>query len=139
MGDVQRRRRPLIVGMVALIFSVQAILLPILFVAFLLLPSTATMMYNGAEVAVGEKRLEVIGAMLLTFAFVAYVGPGLWRGRPTARSVAFGVYAGLPTILLVMERAWTTLPWLVACCAIVGYYLYLKPNVRDFFSDFSGV
>ena len=53
-----------------------------------------------------------------------------------ARHVAFGTYAGVPLVFLVSHQAWSEIPWMIICCAIVGGYLYAKPNVREFFDTF---
>ena len=84
----------------------------------------------------GEVRLKVLSMLLFWFAFAAYVGPGLWRGYPMARHVAFATYAGVPLVFLVFHRAWSEIPWLIIFCAIVGGYFYAKPNVREFFDTF---
>ncbi len=136
MYAAQKRKRPFVLGVFAFILSAQALLLPIMFLVFLLTPSTSPITYNGVEVPMGEVRLEVLGTILIWFAFAAYVGPGLWKGNPMARHVAFATYAVVPLIYITFHQAWTEIPWLILCCAIVGGYLYAKPNVCDFFEAY---
>ena len=111
-------------------------LLPILFLIFLLTPSTSLINYNGVDVPMGDVRFEVLGTMLIWFVFAAYVGPGLWIGKPTARHVAFGTYVALPLVIIVALKAWSDIPWSIVCDLIVGGYLYAKPNVRNFFETY---
>ena len=60
------------------------------------MPSSSLINYNGEDVPIGTVRLEMVAAMLVWFVFAAYVGPGLWWGRPMARHIAFGTYVALP-------------------------------------------
>jgi peptidoglycan/LPS O-acetylase OafA/YrhL len=136
MHAVHQRKRPFIIGAFALILSGQALLLPIIFVVLLLMPSTSPVTYNGVGTSIGEVRLQLLSALGIWFAFAAYVGPGLWKGNPIARHVAFATYAGLPLIFFAFHQAWKEIPWLLICCAVVGGYLYVKPNVREFFETY---
>ncbi|RLA46150.1 MAG: hypothetical protein DRR42_18675 [Gammaproteobacteria bacterium] len=133
MNGIQRRKRPFVLAVIAVILSGQAVILPILFFIFVFSPSNSPITYNGEQVLMGQVRFEVVGTIMIWFAIAAYVGPGLWKGNPMARHVAFGTYAGLPLIFIIVQQAWAEIPWLIFCCAIVGWYLYVKPNVRGFF------
>ena len=136
MASIEERKRPFVLGMFALIFWGQAVILPILFFMFLLAPSDSPVDVNGVDVPMGEIRLEALGTMLIYFAFVAYVGPGLWKGKPMARNIAFGTYVAIPLIFIVASREWGDLPWAIVCYLIVGGYLYAAPNVRRFFDSY---
>ena len=133
MDVTQKRKRPFVLGVFAFILSWQAMILPIVFLAFLLTPSTSPINYNGVDVPMGEVRFEVLGTMLIWFVFAAYVGPGLWKGKPMARHVAFGTYVSVSLITIIVSKEWSEFPWAIFCYLIVGGYLYAKPNVRSFF------
>jgi hypothetical protein len=136
MEGVQHRKRPFVLGFFALILSLQAVVLPILFFVFLVMPPTSPINYNGEDVPIGSVRLEMLATMSIWFAFAAYVGPGLWEGKPMARHVAFGTYVALPLVMIIAYRQWSEIPWLIFCSAIVGGYLYAKPNVHTFFESY---
>ena len=84
----------------------------------------------------GEVRFEVLGSMLIWFAFAAYVGPGLWKGKPMARHVAFGTYVAFPLVMIIALKEWSVIPGTTICYIIVGGYLYAKPNVHNFFESY---
>lgn len=126
-------KRPLVLGFFAFVLSAQAALLPILFIVFLLMPGDSVGTFYGVERPLGEVRLEMLAILAVWFAFTAYVGPGLWRGSSNARHVAFGVYVSVPLIGIVIHGVYSEIPFYLICCAIVGWYLYGKSNVRDFF------
>jgi hypothetical protein len=136
MDATQHRKRPFVLGFFSLILSLQAVVLPILLVALLLTPSSSPITYNGELVPIGSVRLEMLAIMMIWFAFAAFVGPGLWKGKLIARHVAFGTYAGFGLILAIVQWTWSELFWVVFCCLIVGGYLYAKPNVRAFFESY---
>ena len=136
MDTAQNRKRPFVLGFFALILSMQAIVLPILIVVLLLTPSTSPINYNGLEVPIGTVRLEMLAIMLVWLVFAAFLGPGLWKGKPVARHVAFGTYAGFGLILVTIQRTWPNLIWVAFCCLIVGGYLYAKRNVRSWFDSY---
>jgi len=135
MDVAQHRKRPLVLGFFSLILSLQAIVLPILLLVFLVTPSSSLIDYNGEQVPIGSIRLEMLATMLIWFAFAAFVGPGLWKGKPIARHVAFGTYAGFGVFLMFMQPTWSNFLWVVFCFLIVGGYLYAKRNVRVFFES----
>jgi len=136
MEAVQHRKRPFVLGLFALILSMQAVVVPIFIFVFLVMPPTSPINYNGQEIPIGSIRLEVLGMMVVWFAFAAYVGPGLWRGKPMARHVAFGTYVALSLIAISAYRQWSEIPWLITFYLIVGGYLYGKLNVRTFFESY---
>ncbi len=139
MEVTQQRKRPFVLGAFAFILSMQAFILPILLLVFLLTPATSPINYNGEKVPIGEVRLEMLSTMLVWLAFAAYVGPGLWKGKPMARHVAFGTYVALPLAMTIAFQQWSQIPWLIICYAIVGGYLYAKPNVRAWFDSYEPV
>jgi hypothetical protein len=144
------RKKPFLLGLIATVLTWQAAVLPILFVLFLFLPSDSPIRYNGVEQPLGEVRLRVLGMLLVWFVFAAYVGPGLLRGRAMARNAVFGAFV-LGAILqladtvvtydgksgLLVAVSFVVVESLIQC-AFVGWYLYLKPNVRGFFDHESG-
>ena len=136
MDNTEQRKRPFVLGVFAFILSVQAIILPILLFIVLLSPSDWPVNYNGVEVPLGDVRLTILGTMLVWFAFAAYVGPGLWKGKPMARHVAFGTYVAVPLVMISVYQQWSEIPWAIICYLIVGGYLYAKPNVRLFFESY---
>ena len=136
MAVTQKRKRPFVLGVFAFILSGQAIILPMLFLGFLLTPSTSPINYNGVDVPMGEVRSELLGTMLIWFVFAAYIGPGLWKGKPMARHIAFGSYVSILSIMIIVLRDWLVVPWAIVCVLIVGGYLYAKSNVRSFFETF---
>ena len=84
----------------------------------------------------GDVRLQMLGTMLIWFVFAAYLGPGLLKGKPMARHVAFGTYITIPLVLIIAFRQWSEIPWAILCYLIVGTYLYAKPNVCTFFESY---
>jgi len=136
MDVAQHRKRPFVLGFVSLILRLQAMMLPILLLVLLVAPSSSPINYNGERVPIGSVRLEMLAIMLIWFVFAAYIGPGLWKGKPIARHVAFGTYAGFGLFLLLVQPTWFNLLWVIFCCLIVGGYLYAKPNVREFFESY---
>ena len=135
MNATEQRKRPFVLRVFAFILCGQALLLPILFLAVLLTPATSPVNYNGVEVPIGDVRFQMLGSMLVWFAIAAYIGPGLWRGNPIARHVAFGTYVAIPLAMVIAYRRWSEISWLIFCYLIVGTYLYAKPNVRRFFQS----
>lgn len=142
---MQGPKRPLILGVVAAVLTVQALVLPILALVVLFAAADSPATYNGVEVTLGEVRLEVLGVLMVWFAFAAYVGPGLWQGKRTVRKVLFSVfvltavaglvmtvsiYRGEPGFALVLAYEGVSN---VFGCGLVGWYLFKKPNVREFF------
>lgn len=138
-------KRPLLLGVFAAVLTLQAVFLPVLGVVTLLSASDSIVVYNGVEVPMSEVRLKLFGMLLLWFALAVYVGPGLWRGRAMAREVLFGIclvaaVAGLVMTFvtfqgrsgLVVATGYVGVSSLIGCC-IVRWYLYMKPNVREFF------
>lgn len=136
MDVTRQRKRPFVLGVFAFILTGQAIILPILLLVALLTPSDSPVNYNGVDVPMGDVRFQMLGTMLVWFVFAGYVGPGLWRGKPMARDVAFGTYVAIPLVLIVAHEQWSEIPWAIFCYAIVGAYLYAKPNVRSWFDTY---
>ena len=135
--DVDRhRKRPFVLGFFSLILSLQAVVLPILLLVLLVTPASSPINYNGERVPIGTVRLEMLGIMLIWFVIAAFVGPGLWKGKPIARHVAFGAYVGFGLILMIAQPTWSNFLWVIFCCLLVGGYLYAKPNVRSFFESY---
>ena len=141
----QKPRRPLLLGLFAALLTAQAAILPILAVGSLLSASDSVVAYNGVEVPAGEVRLLELGAFALWFIFAVYVGPGLWRGIAMARRVFFATsvvaaVVGVATTIVVYQgksglfvaAGYVGISNLVGC-GVVGWYLYIKPNVRAFF------
>ena len=139
--------RPFILGLFAGVLTVQAALLPVIAVVVLFSASDSQFTYNGEEVALGEVRLRVLGMLMLWFAFAAYVGPGLWRGKVGARNVVLGVVLVATIANLVVGaikvRSQGNVGFLLAAgyvlssalfpAAIFVWYLCFKSNVREFF------
>lgn len=136
MDVTQQRKRPFLLGLFAFVLSGQVVVLPIVFIAFLLIPSDSPVNFNGVDVPMGEVRLEMLATMVIWFALAGFVGPGLWKGRPTARHVAFGMYAGSGLVLMLVQPTWSNLFCAIFGCLAVGGYLYAKPNVRTFFESY---
>ncbi|MEM8815741.1 MAG: hypothetical protein AAGE85_07920, partial [Pseudomonadota bacterium] len=130
MTTIEQRKRPFVLGGFALIIWGQAFVLPILFFMFLLAPSDSPVSVSGVDVPMGEIRFQALSTMLIWFVFAAYVGPGLWRGKPKARHVAFAVYVAIPLVFIVASQEWNDIAWMVVCDLIVGGYLYAAPGVR---------
>ena len=141
-------KRPLLLGVFAGVLSAQAALLPVVALAVLFSASDSPFIYNGAEVALGEVRLQVLGIMVLWFAFAAYVGPGLWRGRAGARNAVLAVALVATIVNLVVGAANVryqgnaglllaagyVLGSALIPAAIIVWYLCFKANVREFFA-----
>jgi hypothetical protein len=145
LREWQQPKRPFVLGLFAGGLIAQAVLLPIVIIVVLVSPSDTPVTYNGVEVLMGDVRLKLLGILVLWSTFAAYVGPGLWRGKPMTRTVvattfvvaavinlavAVVTYPGKPGLLVAVGYviASSLIGW-----GIVGWYLYLKPNVREFF------
>jgi hypothetical protein len=89
--------------------------------------------FNGVERPYHEVRVELLAFLGFWSAVCAYVGPGLWHGRSNARHAAFAIYVFVPLVMLIIDGLLNKLPVVLLCWAAVGWYLYLKPNVRAFF------
>lgn len=140
-------KRPLILGLFAGVLTAQAALLPVFAVVVLVSASDSPFTYNGVEVALGEVRLQVLGMLVLWFAFAAYVGPGLWRGRIGARNVVLAVTLVATIANLVVGAinlryqghvglplaAGYLLSSALIPAAILVWYLCFKSNVCEFF------
>jgi hypothetical protein len=114
--------------------TAQAVLLPVMAVVTLFVPLDQ-----------GQSKLQTVGILGVWFAFAAYFGPGLWRGSALARRAFFAMclvaaaagvvatfveYQG--TSGLVVATSYVGLSNLIGC-GIFWWYLYMKPNVREFF------
>lgn len=125
--------------------TAQAVLLPFLCLYFLFLPDDSIVNYNGESVAIGSVRLKIFAMFGIWFAFAAYLGPQLRKGRRRARDVLFGtllVSAFVDLVLTVIDYrdtpgalALSTMMLAINAllCGISGWYLYRKENVRAFF------
>jgi hypothetical protein len=138
-------RRPFFLGLFAGVLTLQAAILPVIVLIVLLTASDSVVVYNGIESPMREVRLKILGMLLGWLAFAAYFGPGLWRGSAIARRVFFALFliasaASLGgtfvsyqgTSDLVVDTAQVGLSNVIGC-AILWWYLYIKPNVREFF------
>jgi hypothetical protein len=148
----QALRRPFLLGIVAAILIIQAWFLPVFFVFILFSASDFPVVFNGVEVPIGEVRLQILVMSVLWFALAAYAGPGLRRGSAKARNVFFATFVVVEAIAVVMTLAdhqgvsglivaaiYAGLSSVIVC-VVVGWYLYMKPNVRAFFErESSGI
>jgi hypothetical protein len=132
-------------GFFATVLTLQAVVLPFIALVVLFWPPDSVVTYNGVVSPMGEVRWKLLGMLVAWFAFAAYFGPSLWRGSPIARRAfivaclvaaaagpigTFVAYQGEPG--LVVAIAQVILSNLVGC-GIFWWYLYVKPNVRQFF------
>jgi hypothetical protein len=141
----KRPPTPFLVWLVAAILTAQAVLAPLMFIIFLLLPANSPVNYNGNDALVGDVRPKILTMAAIWFAVAAYLGPQLRKGRARARDIAFGVfvvsavigvvgtameYRDTPGVLVTVIVMFT---WNSFWCGICAGYLYRKPNVRAFF------
>jgi hypothetical protein len=132
-------------GLVAGILIIQAWTLPIFFVFTLFSAADSPVVINGAQLPIGEVRVELLVMFVLWFALAAYAGPGLWRGNAKARNTFFAALVVIEVAAVVMTLAqhqgveglivaaiYASLSN-VLVCILVGWYLYMKPNVRAYF------
>jgi hypothetical protein len=139
------RRRPFLLGLFAGALTLQAVFLPVIALFVLFSASDSVVIYNGVESPMGEVRLKALATLVVWFAFAVYFGPGLWRGSAMARRAflvacvvaavvglvgTFVAHQGKPG--LVGATTYVGISNLVGC-GIFYWYLYLKPNVREFF------
>jgi hypothetical protein len=138
-------RRPFLLGLFSGALTLQAVFLPLIVVFTLVSASDSVVVYNGVQTTMGEVRLKMVGVLVLWFVFAAYFGPALWRGSATARRALLATclvaaVAGLVTTFLayqgksglVVAAIYVGVSNLIGC-AIFWWYLYMKPNVREFF------
>jgi len=137
VGSSEYRRRPILLTVFGFVLIAQAVLLPIVIVALLFTPSAYPVTWDGAEVEMGSIRLELLTGFFIWFAIAAVVGPGLWKGHPLARHIAFGCSLLGPSWEIVSNQTWSAIPALLFVAVPVGGYLYFKPNVRRFFESYN--
>jgi hypothetical protein len=137
--------RPFLLSLVAGILIIQAWILPIFFAFTLFSAADSPVAINGVQVPIGEVRVQLLVMFVLWFALAAYAGPGLWRGNAKARSIFFAAFVVVEGAALVMTLAQHQgVEGLIAAaiyaslsnalvCIVLGWYLYMKPNVRAFF------
>jgi hypothetical protein len=143
-------RRPFLVTLFAGALTLQAVLLPIMAVFTFVSAPDSVVMYNGVQTTMGEVRLKILGVLVVWFVFAAYFGPALWRGSAKARRAFFGTclvaaFAGLVGTFvtyqgksgLIGATAYVGVTNLIGC-GVFWWYLYVKPNVREFFERRSG-
>ena len=140
-----RPARPFVLGLSAAVLTAQAVVLAVMFVFTLFAPSDVPVTVNGVRSTFGEERLTLLGMLAVWIAFAGYVGPGLWRGRKKIRDFVAGVFVSIAVVDLAKTGVtyygtsgfWVALAFVGANnllgCAIVGWYLYRRPNVRAFF------
>src|SRR5262245_29775904 len=86
-----RPQRPLLLSLFAGGLIAQAVGLPIAFVLVLFSSSESTVVYNGVETTMGAVRLKMLAILAVWSAVAAYLGPALWRGKASARTVVLVV------------------------------------------------
>jgi hypothetical protein len=132
-------------GFFATVLTLQAVILPFIALLVLFWASDSVITYNGVASPMGEVRWKLLGILVAWFAFAAYFGPSLLRGSPIARRAfvvvcfvaaaagpvgTFVAYRGEPGLLVAIAQV--SLSNLMGC-GIFWWYLYVKPNVRQFF------
>ena len=137
--------RPFLLSLFAGALIVQAALLPLFALFAVLSSSDSVVIYNGVEAAMGEVRWKILGMLVVWFALAACFGLGLWRGSAMARRAFLATcfllaVAGLVATFLQYKGtsdigvalAYVGLADIIGC-ALFWWYLYMKPNVREFF------
>ena len=129
-------KRPFVLGLFGFVLTAQSVLSVILFFVFAVAPSDSVGNFMGEERPIGEVRFEVL-AMLVIFSVAAwFTGRGLWKGNPIIRNMVFGLLIVLLILTTIESGAYEQVPADLVAIALIGWYLYLKPNVSDFFSDY---
>jgi hypothetical protein len=123
------------VAIVAGILVAQAALLPVMAVVTFFVPQE------------GQNTWQTLGLFAAWFAFAAYFGPALWRGKAWTRTFLVAFVVVVAVIELVVGAANVRYQGIVGLllgigyvlgsalvpAAIVVWYLCFKSNVREFF------